>query len=115
MNRVNSLEDLITKAKELNLTIDLKQKNVTFILEEDNQKISLGHQKISDKKLYDVKFFHDYFKNKEVIASEGLENLQEQYHAFQEERDKDKVSTEEIEEAFEIFKEKRDTVREFEV
>jgi len=115
LNRVNSLEDLMTKAKELNLTIDLKQKNVTFILEEDNQKISLGHQKISDKKLYDVKFFQDYFKNKEVIASEGLENLQEQYHVFQEERDKDKVSTEEIEEAFKTFKEKRDTVREFEV
>ncbi|WP_261035106.1 SAG1250 family conjugative relaxase [Streptococcus mitis] len=115
LNRVNSLEELITKAKELHLTIDLKQKNVTFILEEDNQKISLGHQKISDKKLYDVKFFQDYFKNKEVVASEELENLQEQYHAFQEERDKDKVSTEEIEEAFEIFKEKRDTVREFEV
>ena len=115
LNRVNSLEDLITKAKELNLTIDLKQKNVTFILEEDNQKISLGHQKISDKKLYDVKFFQDYFKNKEVGASEGLENLQAQYHAFQEERDKDKVSTEEIEEAFEEFKEKRDAVHEFEV
>lgn len=115
LNRVNSLEELITKAKEFNLTIDLKQKNVTFILEEDNQKISLGHQKISDKKLYDVKFFQDYFKNKEVVASEELENLQEQYHAFQEERDKDKVSTEEIEEAFEIFKEKRDTVCEFEV
>ena len=115
LNRVNSLEDLITKAKELNLTIDLKQKNVTFILEEDNQKISLGHQKISDKKLYDVKFFQDYFKNKEVGASEGLENLKEQYHVFQEERDKDKVSTEEIEEAFETFKKKRDIVREFEV
>lgn len=115
LNRVNSLEDLITKAKELNLTIDLKQKNVTFILEEENQKISLGHQKISDKKLYDVKFFQDYFKNKEVVASEGLENLKEQYHVFQEERDKDKVSTEEIEEAFETFKKKRDIVREFEV
>ena len=115
LNRVNSLEDLITKAKELHLTIDLKQKNVTFILEEENQKISLGHQKISDKKLYDVKFFQDYFKNKEVVASEGLENLKEQYHAFQEERDKDKVSTEEIEEDFEEFKEKRDAVHEFEV
>ena len=115
LNRVNSLEELITKVKEMNLTIDLKQKNVTFILKEHNQKISLGHQKISDKKLYDVKFFQDYFKNKEVVASEGLVNLQEQYHAFQEERDKDKVSTEEIEEAFETFKEKRDTVREFEV
>ncbi|HEL0612769.1 TPA: relaxase, partial [Streptococcus equi subsp. zooepidemicus] len=39
----------------------------------------------------------------------------EQYHAFQEERDKDKVPTEEIEEAFETFKEKRDAVHEFEV
>lgn len=115
LNRVNSLEELITKVKELNLTIDLKQKNITFILGEENQKISLGHQKISDKKLYDVKFFQDYFKNKEVGDSERLENLQEQYHAFREERDKDKVSTEKIEEAFETFKEKRDTVHEFEV
>lgn len=115
LDRVNSLEELLTKAKELNLTIDLKQKNVTFILEEDGQKISLGHKKISDKKLYDVNFFQDYFKNKEVGDSEKLENLQEQYYAFQEERDKDKVSIEEIEEAFETFKEKRDAVHEFEV
>lgn len=115
LSRINSLEELLLKAKELNLTIDLKQKNVTFILEEDGQKISLGHKKISDKKLYDVNFFQDYFKNKEVGDSEGLENLQEQYYAFQEERDKDKVSIEEIEEAFETFKEKRDAVHEFEV
>ncbi len=115
LNCVNSLEELLLKAKELNLTVDLKHKNVTFILEEDNQKISLGHKKISDKKLYDVNFFQDYFKNKEVGDSEGLDNLREQYHAFQEERDKDKVSTEDIEEAFETFKEKRDAVHEFEV
>ncbi|HEL0718566.1 TPA: relaxase/mobilization nuclease domain-containing protein [Streptococcus equi subsp. zooepidemicus] len=115
LNRVNSLEELLTKAKELNLTIDLKQKNVIFILEENGKQFSLSHKKISDKKLYDVNFFQDYFQNKEVSDSEGLENLQEQYHAFQEERDKDKVPTEEIEEAFETFKEKRDAVHEFEV
>lgn len=115
LNRVNSLEELLTKAKELNLTIDLKQRNVISILEESGKQFSLSHKKISDKKLYDVNFFQDYFKNKEVGDSEGLENLQEQYHAFQEERDKDKVSTEEIEEAFETFKEKRDAVHEFEV
>ncbi|MGN2341336.1 SAG1250 family conjugative relaxase [Streptococcus dysgalactiae] len=115
LNRVNSLEALLTKAKELNLTIDLKQKNVVFTLEENGKQISLSHKKISDKKLYDVIFFQDYFKNMEVGDSEGLENLQEQYHAFQEERDKDKVSTEEIEEGFETFKEKRDAVHEFEV
>ena len=115
LNRVNSLEELLTKAKELNLTIDLKQKNVIFILEENGKQFSLSHKKISDKKLYDVNFFQDYFKNKEVGDSEGLENLQEQYHAFQEERDKEKVDTEEIEEAFEEFKKKRDAVHEFEV
>ncbi|HGA1552583.1 TPA: SAG1250 family conjugative relaxase, partial [Streptococcus suis] len=115
LNRVNSLEGLLTKAKELNLTIDLKQKNVIFILEENGKQFSLSHKKISDKKLYDVNFFQDYFKNKEVGDSEGLENLQEQYHAFQEERDKEKVATEEIEEAFEEFKKKRDAVHEFEV
>ena len=115
LNRVNSLEELLTKAKELNLTIDLKQKNVIFILEENGKQFSLSHKKISDEKLYDVNFFQDYFKNKEVGDSEGLENLQEQYHAFQEERDKEKVATEEIEEAFEEFKKKRDAVHEFEV
>ena len=115
LDRVNSLEELLTKAKELNLTIDLKQKNVIFILEENGKQFSLSHKKISDKKLYDVNFFQNYFQNKEVSDSEGLENLQEQYHTFQEERDKDKVSTEEIEEAFETFKEKRDAVHEFEV
>lgn len=115
LNRVNSLEELLTKAKELNLTIDLKQKNVIFILEENGKQFSLSHKKISDKKLYDVNFFQDYFKNKEVGDSEGLENLQVQYHAFQEERDKEKVATEEIEEAFEEFKKKRDAVHEFEV
>lgn len=115
LNRVNSLEELLTKAKELNLTIDLKQKNVGFTLEENGKQISLSHKKISDKKLYDVNFFQDYFKNKEVGDSEGLENLQEQYHVFQEERDKEKVATEEIEEAFEEFKKKRDAVHEFEV
>ena len=115
LNRVNSLEELLTKAKELNLTIDLKQKNVIFILEESGKQFSLSHKKISDKKLYDVNFFQDYFKNMEVGDSEGLENLQEQYHAFQEERDKDKVATEEIEEAFKKYKGQRDTIHEFEV
>ena len=115
LNRVNSLEELLLKAKELNLTIDLKQKNVTFTFEENGKPTSLSHKKISDKKLYDVNFFQDYFKNKEVGVSDGLENLQKLYHAFQEERDKEKVSTEESEEAFKKYKGQRDTIHEFEV
>lgn len=115
LNRVNSLEELLLKAKELNLTIDLKQKNVTFTFEENGKPTSLSHKKISDKKLYDVNFFQDYFKNKEVGVSDGLENLQKLYHAFQEERHKEKVSTEESEEAFKKYKGQRDTIHEFEV
>lgn len=115
LGRVNSLEALLTKAKELNLTIDLKQKNVVFTLEENGKQISLSHRKISEKKLYDVAFFQNYFEDKELVSSEVVESFREQYHTFQEERDKEKVATEDIEEAFEEFKEKRDAVHEFEV
>lgn len=45
LERVNSLEELLTKAKELNLSIDLKQKNVTFTLDENEKSISLSHKK----------------------------------------------------------------------
>lgn len=115
LERVNSLEEILLKAKEFNLTIDFKQKNVVFTLEENGKQISLSHKKISEKKLYDVAFFQNYFEDKELVSSEVVESLREQYHTFQEERDKEKVSTEEIEEAFEEFKEKRDAVHEFEV
>ena len=115
LNRVNSLEELLTKSKVLNLTIDLKQKNVIFTIEDNGEKISLGHKKISDKKLYDVQFFNCYFKDREVRDIQTLENLQEDYQTFREEQDKKKVSEEEIEEAFKKYKEKCDAVHEFEV
>lgn len=115
LNRVNSLEELLLKAKELNLTINLKQKNVTFILEEDGQKITLSHKKVSAKKLYDVQFFNRYFEDTEAIDIQVLENIQEEYQTFREEQNKEKVSAEEIEKAFKIYKEKRDAIHEFEV
>lgn len=103
------------KAKELNLTIELKQKNVMFTLEEDGKKISLSHKKISDKKLYDVQFFNRYFEDREVRDIQALENLQEDFQTFREEQHKEKVSAEEIEEAFKKYKEKRDAIHEFEI
>ncbi|CEW16780.1 relaxase [Streptococcus pneumoniae] len=115
LKSVYSLEELHVKAKELNLTIELKQKNVMFTLEEDGKKISLSHKKISEKKLYDVQFFNRYFEDREVRDIQALENLQEDFQTFREEQHKEKVSAEEIEEAFETFKKKRDTIREFEV
>ncbi len=112
---VYSLEELHVKAKELNLTIELKQKNVMFTLEEDGKKISLSHKKISDKKLYDVQFFNRYFEDREVRDIQALENLQEDFQTFREEQHKEKVSAEEIEEAFKKYKEKRDAIHEFEI
>ncbi|MDW8741606.1 SAG1250 family conjugative relaxase [Streptococcus suis] len=115
LKHVHSLEELHVKAKELNLTIELKQKNVMFTLEEDGKKISLSHKKISDKKLYDVQFFNRYFEDREVRDIQALENLQKDYQTFREEQHKEKVSAEEIEEAFKKYKEKRDAIHEFEV
>lgn len=115
LKSVHSLEELHVKTKELNLTIELKQKNVMFILEEDGQKITLSHKKVSDKKLYDVQFFNRYFEDKEARDIQAVENFQEDYQTFREEQHKEKVSAEEIEEAFKKYKEKRDAIHEFEV
>lgn len=115
LKSVYSLEELHVKAKELNLTIELKQKNVMFTLEEDGKKISLSHKKISDKKLYDVQFFNRYFEDREVRDIQALENLQEDFQTFREEQHKEKVSAEEIEETFKKYKEKRDAIHEFEI
>lgn len=115
LKSVYSLEELHVKAKELNLTIELKQKNVMFTLEEDGKKISLSHKKISDKKLYDVQFFNRYFEDREVRDIQALENLQEDFQTFREEQHKEKVSAEEIEEGFKKYKEKRDAIHEFEI
>ncbi len=115
LKSVHSLEELHVKAKELSLTIELKQKNVMFTLEEDGQKITLSHKKISEKKLYDVQFFNRYFEDKEARDIQVLDNLQEDYQTFREEQHKEQVSAEEIEEAFKKYKEKRDAIHEFEV
>ena len=77
LDKTNSIEELLLKARELNLTIDFKQRNVTFTLEEDGRRISLNHKEISDKKLYDVQFFQSYFGEKNIITPEEQGNLQE--------------------------------------
>lgn len=115
LDKTNSLEELLLKARELNLTIDFKQRNVTFTLEEDGRRISLNHKKISDKKLYDVQFFQSYFEERKIITLEEQGNLQEQYHNFKEEWKQEKVSLDETESAYEEFKKNRDAGHEFEV
>lgn len=115
LDKTNSIEELLLKARELNFTIDFKQRNVTFTLEEDGRRISLNHKEISDKKLYDVQFFQSYFGEKNIITPEEQGNLQEHYRNFKEEQEQEKVSLDEIESAYEEFKKNRDAVHEFEV
>ncbi|PNM83048.1 SAG1250 family conjugative relaxase [Streptococcus sp. FDAARGOS_146] len=115
LDKTNSIEELLLKARELNLTIDFKQKNVTFTLEENGQRISLNHKKISNKKLYDIQFFQSYFGEKNIIMPEEQGNLQEHYRNFKEEQEQKKVRLDEIESAYEEFKKNRDAVHEFEV
>lgn len=115
LDKTNSIEELLLKARELNFTIDFKQRNVTFTLEEDGRRISLNHKEISDKKLYDVQFFQSYFGEKNIITPEEQGNLQEHYRNFKEEQEQEKVSLDDIESAYEEFKKNRDAVHEFEV
>lgn len=115
MQQSKSFDDFLEKAEQLHVHIDFSQKHSRFMMTDRAMTKPIRGRQLSKRDLYDVNFFQDYFKNKEVGVSEGIENLQAQYRAFQEERDKEKVSTEEIEEAFETFKEKRDAVHEFEV
>lgn len=115
LDTTNSIEELLLKARELNLTIDFKQKNVTFTLEEDGRRIGLNHKKISDKKLYDVQFFQSYFEEEKIITLEEQGNLQEHYRNFKGDQEQEKASLDEIESAYEEFKKNRDSVHEFEV
>lgn len=65
--------------------------------------------------MYDVQFFNRYFEDREVRDIQALENLQEDFQTFREEQHKEKVSVEEIEEAFKKYKEKRDAIHEFKI
>ena len=102
-------------AEQLNLTISLKKKRVTFTLTEKGQTISIENKKISTKHLYDVQFFEDYFDQRESITGSDLTNLVSDFEIYQEEQDKDKLPSEKLLAAYKEFKEKRDQIQEFEV
>lgn len=113
--RVRDLSHLLEMAEQLNLTISLKKKRVTFTLTEKGQTISIENKKISTKHLYDVQFFEDYFDQRESITGSDLTNLVSDFEIYQEEQDKDKLPSEKLLAAYKEFKEKRDQIQEFEV
>ena len=113
--RARDLSHLLEMAEQLNLTISLKKKHVTFTLTENGRTISIENKKVSTKNLYDVQFFEDYFDQRESITESDLTNFVYDLKTYQEDQDKDKLSSEELLTVYKEFKEKHDQVQEFEV
>ncbi|MFS9102090.1 SAG1250 family conjugative relaxase [Streptococcus australis] len=113
--RARDLSHLLEMAEQLNLTISLKKKHVTFTLTENGRTISIENKKVSTKNLYDVQFFEDYFDQRERITESDLTNFVYDLKTYQEDQDKDKLSSEELLTAYKEFKEKHDQIQEFEV
>lgn len=113
--RVKTLQDLLEQAKELGLSIQLKQKNVTFTLMENGQTISLGHQQVGKKTLYDVSFFQDYFSERAAADIELSNNIKEDFEVFLSEQVEKLSTVESVTSDYQTFSENRKAVHEFEV
>lgn len=113
--RVSDLSQLLEFAQELNLTITLKQKNVAFTLTENGHSITVNNQKLSSKNPYDVQFFETYFEKRREVPAIDQSQLISDFEGYCEEQEKDKLDYEDLQEAYQAFKEKRDQVQEFEV
>ncbi|HEM2868415.1 TPA: relaxase/mobilization nuclease domain-containing protein [Streptococcus suis] len=113
--RVRGLSQLLEFARELNLAMSLKQKNVAFTLTKNSQSITVNNQKVSSKNLYDVQFFETYFEKRGEVPDIDQSQLISDFEGYCEEQDKEKVAYEDLQEAYQAFKEKRDQVQEFDV
>ncbi|MBS8077762.1 relaxase/mobilization nuclease domain-containing protein [Streptococcus suis] len=113
--RARDFSHLLDMAEQLNLKISPKKKHVTFTLVEDGRTISIENKKVSTKYLYDVRFFEDYFDQREIPSDLDLTNLVSDFESYQEDQNKDKLPSEELLVAYKDFKEKRDKIQEFEV
>ncbi|HIH8040224.1 TPA: SAG1250 family conjugative relaxase [Streptococcus suis] len=113
--RVRDLSQLLEFARELNLAMSLKQKNVAFTLTKNSQSITVNNQKVSSKNLYDVQFFETYFEKRGEVPDIDQSQLISDFEGYCEEQDKEKLAYEDLQEAYQAFKEKRDHVQEFEV
>lgn len=113
--KARSLEHLVKMAEQLNLIISPRQKHVVFTLSENGRSIAIKNEKLSAKCLYDVQFFEDYFSKEKELPDVSLETLESDFEKYEEEKNKDTLSVEELWSAYTDFKEKRDQVQEFEV
>lgn len=109
--KVENMDDLLQKAKLFGLTINPKQKHVSFQF----AGMEVKETELDQKNLYDVEFFQDYFKNRKDWQAPETEDFVQLYQEEKLSKEKELPSDEKFWESYQEFKSNRDAVHEFEV
>ncbi|HHK6933559.1 TPA: SAG1250 family conjugative relaxase [Streptococcus pneumoniae] len=109
--KVENIDDLLQKAKLFGLTINPKQKHVSFQF----AGVEVKETELDQKNLYDVEFFQDYFKNRKDWQAPETEDFVQLYQEEKLSKEKELPSDEKFWESYQEFKSNRDAVQEFEV
>lgn len=109
--KVENMDDLLQKAKLFGLTINPKQKHVSFQF----AGVEVKETELDQKNLYVVEFFQDYFKNRKDWQAPETEDFVQLYQEEKLSKEKELPSDEKFWESYQEFKSNRDAVHEFEV
>lgn len=109
--KVENMDDLLQKAKLFGLTINPKQKHVSFQF----AGVEVKETELDQKNLYDAEFFQDYFKNRKDWQAPETEDFVQLYQEEKLSKEKELPSDEKFWESYQEFKSNRDAVHEFEV
>ena len=109
--KVENVDDLLRKAKLFGLTINPKQKHVSFQF----AGVEVKETELNQKNLYDVEFFQGYFENRKDWQSPEGEDLVQVYQEEKFSKEKELPTVEKFWESYQEFKSNKDAVHEFEV
>lgn len=113
--RSNSFDDLVEKARLLGMELKSKIKTIDFVLTDGKSCISIPNKSLRKKNLYDTMYFETYFKELNVVEVLQNSDVKMEFEKFEMQQYSDVLTVEEITEAYETYKTKRDAVHEFEV
>lgn len=113
--RSKSYDDLVEKARLLGLELKSKIKTIDFVLSDGQSCISIPNKSLSKKNFYDTTYFESYFKEHDVVEVLHNSDVKTEFEKFETQQQSDILTIEEITEAYETYKTKRDAVHEFEV
>ena len=109
--KVENMDDLLQKAKLFGLTINPKQKHVSFQF----AGVEVKETELDQKNLYDVEFFQDYFKNRKDWQAPETEDFVQLYQEEKLSKEKELPIDDKFWDSYQDFKSNRDAVHEFEV